>query len=37
MFELVAIVMRAAPVGAFGAMAFTVGKYGSARSGAWPS
>ena len=28
MFGLVAIVMRAAPVGAFGAMAFTVGKYG---------
>lgn len=27
-FRLVAILMRAAPVGAFGAMAFTVGKYG---------
>ena len=27
-FKLVAIVMRAAPVGAFGAMAFTIGKYG---------
>lgn len=27
-FKLVAILMRAAPVGAFGAMAFTVGKYG---------
>ncbi|MBB4612862.1 dicarboxylate/amino acid:cation symporter [Novosphingobium taihuense] len=27
-FQLVAILMRAAPVGAFGAMAFTVGKYG---------
>lgn len=27
-FRLVAIVMRAAPVGAFGAMAFTIGKYG---------
>lgn len=27
-FRLVSIVMRAAPVGAFGAMAFTVGKYG---------
>jgi len=27
-FRLVAIVMRAAPIGAFGAMAFTVGKYG---------
>jgi aerobic C4-dicarboxylate transport protein len=28
LFRIVAIVMRAAPVGAFGAMAFTVGKYG---------
>ncbi|MEH3107199.1 MAG: dicarboxylate/amino acid:cation symporter [Sphingomonas fennica] len=27
-FRLVSIVMRAAPVGAFGAMAFTVGEYG---------
>jgi len=27
-FRLVGIVMRAAPVGAFGAMAFTIGKYG---------
>jgi aerobic C4-dicarboxylate transport protein len=27
-FRLVAIVMRAAPVGAFGAIAFTIGKYG---------
>ena len=27
-FKLVAILMRAAPVGAFGAMAFTVGQYG---------
>ena len=27
-FRMVAILMRAAPVGAFGAMAFTVGKYG---------
>jgi aerobic C4-dicarboxylate transport protein len=27
-FGVIAIVMRAAPVGAFGAMAFTVGKYG---------
>ena len=27
-FKLVAIVMKAAPIGAFGAMAFTVGKYG---------
>ena len=29
-FRLVAIVMRAAPIGAFGAMAFTIGKYGIA-------
>jgi aerobic C4-dicarboxylate transport protein len=28
LFAIVAIVMRAAPVGAFGAMAFTIGKYG---------
>jgi len=28
MFRLVAIFMRAAPVGAFGAFAFTIGKYG---------
>ncbi|MFO0662640.1 MAG: C4-dicarboxylate transporter DctA [Polyangiaceae bacterium] len=28
LFAVVAIIMRAAPVGAFGAMAFTVGKYG---------
>ena len=28
MFRLVAIFMRAAPIGAFGAFAFTVGKYG---------
>ncbi|WP_132385016.1 dicarboxylate/amino acid:cation symporter [Novosphingobium sp. PhB165] len=27
-FKLVSIVMKAAPIGAFGAMAFTVGKYG---------
>ncbi|TIV12895.1 MAG: cation:dicarboxylase symporter family transporter, partial [Mesorhizobium sp.] len=27
-FRLVAILMKAAPIGAFGAMAFTVGKYG---------
>lgn len=27
-FRLVSILMRAAPVGAFGAMAFTIGKYG---------
>jgi aerobic C4-dicarboxylate transport protein len=30
MFMLVGIVMRAAPVGAFGAMSFTIGKYGLA-------
>ena len=30
LFRLVAIVMRAAPIGAFGAMAFTVGKFGVA-------
>jgi len=29
-FKLVEILMRAAPVGAFGAMAFTIGKYGIA-------
>jgi aerobic C4-dicarboxylate transport protein len=29
-FRLVAILMRAAPIGAFGAMAFTIGKYGVA-------
>ena len=28
LFDVVAIIMRLAPVGAFGAMAFTVGKYG---------
>jgi aerobic C4-dicarboxylate transport protein len=28
LFDIVAIIMRAAPLGAFGAMAFTVGKYG---------
>jgi aerobic C4-dicarboxylate transport protein len=28
MFRLVAIIMTAAPIGAFGAMAFTIGKYG---------
>ncbi|MFM6852906.1 MAG: dicarboxylate/amino acid:cation symporter [Sphingopyxis sp.] len=27
-FRLVSVVMRAAPIGAFGAMAFTIGKYG---------
>src|SRR4051794_30355260 len=30
LFRIVAIVMRVAPLGAFGAMAFTVGKYGIA-------
>jgi aerobic C4-dicarboxylate transport protein len=30
LFRIIAIVMRVAPVGAFGAMAFTVGKYGIA-------
>jgi len=29
-FKLVALVMEAAPIGAFGAMAFTIGKYGLA-------
>ena len=29
-FRVVALVMRAAPIGAFGAMAFTIGKYGIA-------
>jgi aerobic C4-dicarboxylate transport protein len=28
LFGVVAIIMRAAPIGAFGAMAFTIGKYG---------
>ena len=28
MFKVVSIVMKAAPIGAFGAMAFTIGKYG---------
>ena len=28
LFAMVAIIMRAAPLGAFGAMAFTIGKYG---------
>jgi aerobic C4-dicarboxylate transport protein len=30
LFEVVAIIMRLAPIGAFGAMAFTVGRYGVA-------
>lgn len=29
-FGIIAIIMRAAPIGAFGAMAFTIGKYGIA-------
>jgi len=33
MFSVVAIVMKAAPLGAFGAMAYTVGKYGIATLG----
>lgn len=28
LFDIVAIIMKAAPIGAFGAMAFTIGKYG---------
>ena len=32
-FRIVAIIMRFAPIGAFGAMAFTVGKYGIASLG----
>jgi aerobic C4-dicarboxylate transport protein len=28
MFRVIAVIMRAAPIGAFGAMAFTIGKYG---------
>ena len=30
LFRIIAIIMRVAPIGAFGAMAFTVGKYGIA-------
>jgi aerobic C4-dicarboxylate transport protein len=30
LFEIVALIMRLAPIGAFGAMAFTVGRYGLA-------
>jgi aerobic C4-dicarboxylate transport protein len=32
-FGVIAIVMKAAPVGAFGAMAYTIGKYGAAALG----
>ena len=28
LFGIVGIIMRVAPIGAFGAMAFTIGKYG---------
>ena len=34
-FGVIAIVMKAAPIGAFGAMAYTIGKFGPARSGTW--
>ena len=33
MFEVIGIVMYAAPIGAFGAMAFTIGKYGPSALG----
>jgi aerobic C4-dicarboxylate transport protein len=33
MFGVIGIIMKAAPLGAFGAMAFTVGKYGAASLG----
>ncbi|MDF0521117.1 aerobic C4-dicarboxylate transport protein [Bradyrhizobium sp. USDA 3397] len=33
LFGLIAIIMKAAPVGAFGAMAFTIGKFGPAALG----
>ena len=33
MFAVIAIIMRAAPLGAFGAMAFTIGRYGPAALG----
>jgi aerobic C4-dicarboxylate transport protein len=33
MFAVIAIIMKAAPLGAFGAMAFTIGKYGPAAIG----
>jgi len=33
MFGIIAIIMKAAPVGAFGAMAFTIGKYGPSALG----
>ena len=37
LFGIVAMVMRLAPMGAFGAMAFTVGKYGVGSLSAWAS
>jgi aerobic C4-dicarboxylate transport protein len=33
MFGVIAIIMKAAPIGAFGAMAFTIGKYGPSALG----
>jgi aerobic C4-dicarboxylate transport protein len=33
---VVNIVMKRAPIGAFGAMAFTIGKYGVGRCCRWP-
>ena len=33
MFAVIGIIMKAAPVGAFGAMAFTIGKYGAGTMG----
>ena len=30
LFDIVGIIMKVAPIGAFGAMAFTIGKYGIA-------
>ena len=33
MFAVIGIIMKAAPLGAFGAMAFTIGKYGAGSLG----
>ena len=33
MFGVIGIIMKAAPIGAFGAMAFTIGSYGPAALG----
>src|SRR6202044_3561817 len=33
MFAIIAIIMKVAPIGAFGAMAFTIGKYGPSALG----